>query len=574
MKKRLFKRITTAAIAGVTVVAGLSGIFAHKTQAATTSQINTYIKKASLNQKIGQMYIARTPQKLGQAEQDAYKYNLGGYIMYDGDMQNYTQKQFKSKIDNYQKNAQLPLLIGIDQEGGSVSRLTHSGLVKENGDQFKFPRDQYENAEANKKGSGMDAVLQYATDTATLLHDLGINWNYAPDADYSDNPYSFIYQRGFGGLKGKKSYQAEANYIKQVVPAWQHDNLVAATLKHFPGYGDATDTHTDFAHVNTAKSTIMKTDVLPFKAGIKAGVDSVMVTHVIYDKIDPVYPASLSKKVINLLRKDCKFNGVIVTDALEMGAIQNFAKTHGNESVDVLAVKAGNDMIMTDDYAKGIPAIAKAVKKGEISKSQIDKSVKRILTMKNKLGLLSASDLQVKKANKKTFKLDEISYTKKNTAIISGLAAKNSKLTLTNTDTKKTTTFKANKKGQFKVTLPLKSSTQNFILTGKNYLDTNIHLNSGVKSTVKKKLNLKPLKYDKKGKYATVSGQVDDEGAEGSLTIAFKDSKTKMTLTTTVVGKDGKFSAKLPLKKSKQTVNVSAQNDSDYVTQNIVIRAK
>ena len=194
--------------------------------------------------------------------------------------------------------------------------------------------------------------------------------------------------------------------------------------------------------------------------------------------------------------------------------------------------------------------------------------------MKNKLGLLSTSDLQVKKANKKTFKLDEISYTKKNTAIISGLAAKNSKLTLTNTDTKKTTTVKANKKGQFKVTLPLKSSTQNFILTGKNYLDTNIHLNSGVKSTVKKKLNLKPLKYDKKGKYATVSGQVDDEGAEGSLTIAFKDSKTKKTLTTTVVGKDGKFSAKLPLKKSKQTVNVSAQNDSDYVTQNIVIRAK
>lgn len=574
MKKRLIKKITTAAIAGVTIAAGLGGMFAHKAQAATTSQINTYIKKASLNQKIGQMYIARTPQKIGQAEQDAYKYNLGGYIMYDADMQNYTQKQFKSKIDNYQKTAQLPLLIGIDQEGGSVSRLTHSGLVKENGDQFKFPRDQYENAEANEKGTGMDAVVQYASDTATLLNSLGINWNYAPDADYSDNSSSFIYQRGFGGLKGKKSYSAEANYIKQVVPAWQHDNLVAATLKHFPGYGDATDTHTDFAHVTTSKSTLMKTDILPFKAGIKAGADSVMVTHVIYDKIDPVYPASLSKKVINLLRKDCNFNGVIVTDALEMGAIQNFAKNHGNESVDVLAVKAGNDMLMSADYAKGIPAIAKAVKKGEISKSQIDKSVKRILTMKNKLGLLLASDLQIKKLTKKSFKLNEVAYTKKNTAVLSGTATKNTKLTLTNTDTKKETTVKTNSKGQFKVTLPLKTSTQNFVLAGKNYLTTNIHVNSGEKTIVKKKLNLKPVKYDKKNTYATVTGQVNDAGAEGSLTIAFKDSKTKKTLATTVVGKDGKYSAKLPLKKTKQTIKVSAQNDSDYVTQNIVLKAK
>lgn len=571
---KFMKKAATLAVAGITLASYLGNVSANKVEAATNRQIDTYIKKASLSQKIGQMFIARTPQKLGQAEHDAYKYNLGGYIVYDADMQNYSQKQFKNKIASYQKNAQLPLLIGIDQEGGSVSRLTHSGLVKTNGDEFKFPRDQYENAENTQKGSGMDTVVQYARDNATLLHKLGINWNYAPDADYSDDPSSFIYQRGFGGVKGKHSYNAVANYIKQVIPAWQHNNWVAATLKHFPGYGDATDTHTDFAHVKKSKSEIMKTDILPFKAGIKAGADSVMVTHVIYDKIDPTYPASLSKKVISMLRKDCKFNGVIVTDALEMGAIQNFAKKHGNQNVDVLAVKAGNDMLMTADYAKGIPAIEKAVNKGQISKTQINKSVKRILTMKNKLGLLSSSDLQVKRNNKKFFKMNKISYTSKNTAVISGVAHKYAKLSLTNTDTKKVSTVKANKKGQFKFTMPLKTSAQNFILNSEGYLGVNVHVNSGNKQVTDKQIALNKVKYNKAHTVATISGQVSDSGAEGSLTIVFKDAKNGKLLASTVVGKDGKFSAKLPVGKKSETVKVVADSDSDYADQSVVVRAK
>lgn len=571
---RFIKKAATLAIAGITLASYLSNVSTNKVQAATNHQIDTYIKKASLSQKIGQMFIARTPQKLGQAEHDAYKYNLGGYIVYDADMQNYTQKQFENKIANYQKESNIPLLIGIDQEGGSVSRLTHSGLVKSNGDEFKFPREQYENAEKTQKGSGMNTVVQYARDNANLLHKLGINWNYAPDADYSDDLSSFIYQRGFGGVKGRNSYNATANYIKNVVPAWQHDGLVAATLKHFPGYSDATDTHTDFAHVKKSKADIMKTDILPFKAGIKAGADSVMVTHVIYDKIDPTYPASLSKKVISLLRKDCKFNGVIVTDALEMGAIQNFAKKHGNQSVDVLAVKAGNDMLMTADYAKGIPAIAKAVNKGEISKSQINKSVKRILTMKNKLGLLSANDLQVRKNSKKFFKLNNISYTKKNTAVISGVAHKYAKVSLDNTDTKKILTGKANKKGQFKLTVPLKATTQNFILNSDNYLGMNVHINSGKNQVAKKQINLNKVKYNKSHSIAMLSGQVADSGEEGSLTIAFKDAKTNKNLGSTVVGKDGKFSIKLSVGKNNETVKVSAQNDSNYADQTIIVKTK
>lgn len=466
----------------------------------TEAEIDSYIKNASLEQKIGQMYVSRTPQTPGQAEKDVSKYNLGGLIVYDADMQGLTQDQFKAKMARYQKAAQIPLLIGVDQEGGLVSRLTHSGLVPQNGDQFAFPRKQYEDAEKVAPGSGMKAVTKYASETATLLRSLGINWNYAPDADYSDDPNSFIYERGFGGVMGPKSYAGEASYISQVIPAWQHDNLIAATLKHFPGYGDSADTHTSFAINDKSKEDIINQDMLPFKDGIKAGADSVMVTHVIYDKIDPDYPASLSKTIHTMLRQDCNFKGVIVTDALEMGAITDFAKQHGNISVDVLAVEAGNDMIMTTDYATGIPEIAKAVKDGQIPESQINNSVKRILEMKNKLHLLTPDDLngnrkpadqgnpdntnpgQPTKATK-DFTLNPVQYNADHTsATISGTipdsAVEGSMImTLTDANTnKEITTTVVGGKGMFEATIPVTTEDQVIRVSSsdKNYKDQTI----------------------------------------------------------------------------------------------------
>ena len=152
-KMNLFKKAVISTVAGMTLAGCLGGITSqvdaakgHKTRVTrvTEKQINNYIKKASLKQKIGQMYVSRTPQQPGVAEHDAYKYNLGGFIVYDADLQNYTTNQFKTKMASYQNAERIPLLIGIDQEGGLVSRLTHSGLIPQNGDQFKFPRDQYE----------------------------------------------------------------------------------------------------------------------------------------------------------------------------------------------------------------------------------------------------------------------------------------------------------------------------------------------------------------------------------------------------------------------------------------------
>lgn len=574
------KKFMIAAVAGITVAGCLGGLVS-KTASADTNQvteeqIDNYLKKASLKQKIGQMYVARTPQKPGQAENDAYKYNLGGYIIYDEDLKGYTQDQFKAKMDNYQNAAQLPLLVGIDQEGGLVSRLTHTGFVAQNGDQFKFPREQYENAEKKEEGTGLDAVTTYAEDTASLLHNLGINWNYAPDADYSDDSTSFIYQRGFGGVLGKNSYDATADYISAVVPAWQHDDLIAATLKHFPGYGDADDTHTGFAHNTKSKAKLLSQDILPFKAGIDAGVDSVMVTHVIYDNLDSKYPASLSKKINKLLRNNYNFDGVVVTDSLEMGAIKDFAKQHGNTSADVLAVKAGNDMIMSADYVKGIPAIAKAVEKGQISQKQINASVKRVLQMKNKLHLLAPSDLNVKKTTKKTFTLNNISYNKaKTSAVVSGKAKKNTKITLQDTNTGKVIKkVKAGSNGKFKTSVALKTKSQNLNLTAKNYVGVNILLDAKHASAAKaKKFKLNKISYNKKKTTATVSGQLPDKGAEGSTVVKAVNSKNK-TLHTAVVGKDGKFSLKIKLTSKKQSIKIVVGDGKEYSAQQLTIKAK
>lgn len=569
-----FKKAVFSAIAGITIAGNLAPVTMSTVEAAsdkgtgvTSEQIDNYIKKASLEQKIGQMYVSRTPQEPGKAEQDVKKYNLGGLIMYDADMVGLDQKQFKEKMDKYQAAANIPLLIGVDQEGGLVSRLTHSGLVAQNGNQFAFPRKQYSDAEKNEPGTGMSTVLKYATENATLLRDLGMNWNYAPDADYSNTESGFIYDRTFGG----GSYQATADYIKQVVPAWQHDGLVAATLKHFPGYGDAADTHTGFATRTDSKEDIENKDMLPFKAGIEAGADSVMVTHVIYNQIDPDYPSSLSSKVISMIRNECNFDGVIVTDALEMGAITDFAKDHNNASVDVMAVKAGNDMIMTTDYATGIPEIADAVKKGEIPESQINASVKRILTMKNKIHLLSPENLKLKneQAGNKNINMNSVSYNKeKKTALLSGTIEGSKKISVELKDSSTGEVLKdvdVTEEGTFLAEIPVKEDVQNIVVTvkdNKEYNPVNVTIKSLKELETAKTINVAPISYDKNKKQATISGSVSDEGAEGSMVISVVDADSGKVIKTTVVGGKGAFSVIVPIKEKQQNLKLISDDNS------------
>ncbi|MFT8866416.1 MAG: glycoside hydrolase family 3 N-terminal domain-containing protein [Lacticaseibacillus paracasei] len=376
----------------------------------TDADINTYISNMTLDQKIGQMFVARTSQDTDKARADIAKYNLGGLIVYgvdftsvEGKTATEAQNNFKMKMQSFQNSASLPLLIGVDQEGGAVSRLSQNPLIA-NGRSFPSPQTAYANG-------GMANVTKEASEVGTILKNLGINWNYAPVADSTPDTSSFIYGRTFG-----QDYLATANYITNVIPAWQNAG-VAATLKHFPGYGSAIDTHTDFAVVTKSKEDFEKEDLLPFKSGITAGADSVMIAHIVMQAVDPVYPASLSRKVVtDLLRNELGYNGLIITDALEMGAIKQFAQEHDQVPVDVLAVEAGNDCIMNNDYETAIPQIHAAVTNGTIKESEINEHVFRILDLKCKLGLLTKAQLQQKKVQ-----IDNVSYSSDNkTATVSG----------------------------------------------------------------------------------------------------------------------------------------------------------
>lgn len=229
--------------------------------------------------------------------------------------------------------------------------------------------------------SGLTGIKKEDSTVAKILRQNGINMNFAPVADVALNKDSFIYKRTL-----EQDYQTTAKYISIAVKAIQQEH-VASCLKHFPGYGDAADTHTGFAQINKPLLKYQTNDLLPFKTGIHAGVDSIMVSHIIIKSIDTTKPASLSPAVHYLLRHSLNYHNIIITDDLQMGAITQYANKY-HTIPDILALKAGNDMLLGGNYRANIPIIKKAVQNNEISVKQVNQSVERILRLKEKLGIL------------------------------------------------------------------------------------------------------------------------------------------------------------------------------------------
>lgn len=365
MRKRLYIILLTI----ITIITSIS-LSSNTTEASNSNNLMKVVKRMSLRDRIAQMYFVPSNSDSAQMEKDIQQYHFGGILLFGSDFQNETQQTFKDKINQFQKVSSIPLFIGTDQEGGTVSRLSDNPQLTNNR-QFPSPLNLNQN---------LKQETTEATETAKILKNLGINWNFAPVADVSTDPNSFIYNRTYG-----KNYTETAKYISKVVPAIQKEKVVA-TLKHFPGYGNANDTHTGFATSDKSLSDLKKQDLLPFKAGIKAKVDAILISHILISQIDNQLPASLSPKVNRFLRKNLHYSGIIITDDLGMDAITKFAQEK-QINADVTAVKAGNDMLISKNYASGIPAIEKAVQNHEISEKQINRSVYRILKLKQKLGI-------------------------------------------------------------------------------------------------------------------------------------------------------------------------------------------
>ena len=322
----------------------------------------------TLEEKVGQMFIARCPET--DAAQLAADYHLGGYILFGRDFKDKTAEQVTTDIQSYQGAAEIPLLIAVDEEGGTVNRVSSNPNLRSS--PFRSPQSLYSEG-------GLELVRSDAQEKCRLLESLGININFAPVCDVSQDPADFIYDRTLG-----RDAQETSQYVAAVVETMAEEGM-GSVLKHFPGYGNNADTHTGVAYDDRPYDTFLTSDFLPFQAGIAAGADMVLVSHNIVSAMDEASPASLSPEVHRVLREDLGFTGVIVTDDLVMDGVRDFA---GDDEAAVLAVQAGNDLICCTDFQTQVPAVLAAVESGEITGEQIDAAVLRVLTMKLRLGIL------------------------------------------------------------------------------------------------------------------------------------------------------------------------------------------
>lgn len=322
----------------------------------------------TLEEKVGQMFFVRC--RKDTAIDDLDKYKLGGYILFDADIKNQTKEFLTKTLKSYQDSSKLKLLIGTDEEGGIVNRISRYKEFRET--PFKSPQDLY-------KEGGLDLIATDTTEKAKLLKSLGINLNLAPVCDISQDSNDYIYERSFG-----KSATETSTYIKTVVSTMK-ENKIGSTLKHFPGYGNNVDTHTGISIDERPYDRFKNYDFLPFEAGIKSGADSILVSHNIVKSMDSKLPASLSPNVHKILRDDLNYDGVIMTDDLQMDAIKKYV---GDSTSAVLAIKAGNDMLIASDFDVQIPSVLKAIQDGDISQDIIDKAVERILMLKLNLGII------------------------------------------------------------------------------------------------------------------------------------------------------------------------------------------
>ncbi|MFQ9049744.1 MAG: glycoside hydrolase family 3 protein [Coprococcus sp.] len=341
------------------------------------SLVDETLAGMTLHEKVCQMMFV-TPEELtgedgvtvaGDATRQALEnYPVGGIVYFAKNLE--SQDQVKEMIDNSQKYSSIGLFVATDEEGGVVNRLMDTVGTTYIGSMYYY------------KDDGDETAYENAYTIANDMSALGFNLDFAPVADVWSNPDNTV----IGERAYSDDYAQAAELVGNAVKGF-NDGGVMCTLKHFPGHGDtAEDSHYSSAYVHRTKEEIMADEMQPFRSGIEAGAEFVMVGHLIVPDIDEV-PATLSYKIATgILREELKFEGVAITDSFEMESIAD------NYSVDdavVMSVKAGMDMILQPkDMASAVNSIEQAVADGELSEDRIDESVRRILTLKESRGLL------------------------------------------------------------------------------------------------------------------------------------------------------------------------------------------
>ncbi len=331
--------------------------------------VEELLAEMTLEEKVGQLFFVRCPAD--RASEDVTASHLGGYLLFTRDFQDaagnwLTAEAFRAKIASWQEAAAIPLLIGVDEEGGAVVRASRNPNLFPLG---KCRSPQWLASHAHDHG---DVFAEDAWEKNSTLTAYGINVNLAPVCDVSTDKRAFMYDRTLG-----KGAEETADYVERVVTAMS-DSGIGSVLKHFPGYGNNADTHTGVVVDGRPMEEFVSSDFLPFRAGIAAGGDktAVLVSHNIVACMDGELPASLSPAVHRILREELGFDGVAMTDDLAMDAVTAYAK---DGAAAVMALEAGNDLIITTDYRTQIPKVVEAVQSGTLDEAAVDAACRRVL---------------------------------------------------------------------------------------------------------------------------------------------------------------------------------------------------
>ncbi|MCK1997268.1 beta-N-acetylhexosaminidase [Psychrobacillus psychrodurans] len=328
----------------------------------------------SLEEKVGQMIFAgiKGTDITNETKKIISTHQVGGIILFKDNLKNANQSvSLLNAIKQENTNNKVPLFLGVDEEGGRISRLPEL---------TKLPTNE-------ELGKRNDISLSYNIGKllGKELSAFGFNLDFAPVLDINSNPDNpIIGDRSFG-----KDAELVSELGLQMMKGIQSEQVISV-IKHFPGHGDtAVDSHKELPIIQKSLEELQALELIPFKHAVEQGADVVMVGHILLPKIDSTYPASISERIItDVLREQLGYEGIIITDDMTMKAILNNLEI-GESAVS--AVKAGNDIVLVaHNYAnvkKTVDAILKAIEDGEITEQRIDESVKRILSIKKKYNL-------------------------------------------------------------------------------------------------------------------------------------------------------------------------------------------
>jgi beta-glucosidase-like glycosyl hydrolase len=324
----------------------------------------------SQDEKLGQLFIIALYTNKGEdfinnIRKIVEKDKIGGLIL----MQDDAAREI-NLVNEFQAKSKIPLLIGMDAEWGIYQRIPTA---------HKFPWAITLGAVQDKK-----IIYEMAQKIAEDCKRMGINWDFAPVVDVNTNPNNPII--------GNRSFGSDVKNVVESALAYSNglqDSKILAAIKHFPGHGDTDkDSHLDLPVVTHNLERLNKIEIAPFKALMNKGIGGVMVAHLFVPALENAkgVPASVSKKIVtDLLKKELGYKGLIITDALNMGAVANKYKAG---ELDAMAFQAGNDiMLFSQDVATGKKLIQQAIDNGEIPQTRVEESVKKILLTKYYLGL-------------------------------------------------------------------------------------------------------------------------------------------------------------------------------------------